>query len=175
MAYVTAVKTVKNTTILPGDASKEALKLFIPALGYTILTGFMIFFGFLFFIIPGIFLAVVFSLGIPLMVYKKIGPIEAIGQALRIGKTRFFELYAILFFAGMIGSFTGGVTSLVAKTATYSSILADFTYRDDNNIQRPQLHWTNWLAVGISIFFILLLLSLFAFLIIALIAIAANS
>ena len=158
MAYVTAVKTLENTTILPGDAGKEALKLFLPALGYTILTGFMIFFGFLFFIIPGIFLAVVFSLGIPLMVYKKIGPIEAIGQALRIGKTRFVELYAIAFFAGMIGSFTCGVTSLVAKTAMYSSILADFTYRDDNNIQKPQLHWSNWLAVGISLFFILILL-----------------
>lgn len=158
MASVTAAKTAQNLTILPADATSEAFKLFFPALGYTFLTSFMTLFGFLFFIIPGIFFAVIFNLGIPLMAYKRIGPIKAIGQSMRIGKTRFIELFAITFFAGTIGIFTAGIASLVTKSAAYTSILADFSYRDDNNIQKPQPHWTNWLAVGISALFTLMLL-----------------
>jgi len=61
-------------------------KYFLRVLGATILLGFIIGFGFIFFIIPGIYLALRFQLTITLIVDKNLGVFDAMRESSRLSQ-----------------------------------------------------------------------------------------
>ncbi|WP_420606205.1 hypothetical protein [Novosphingopyxis sp.] len=100
-----------NQTI--GEALITALKLFIPFLLLGILTGILVLIGFFLLVIPGIYLAIKFSLGGAVIAAENIAnPIEAMKRSWRATKGNSLRIFFFLLIVFIVG-----LVALVAATA----------------------------------------------------------
>lgn len=97
---------------------------FLPSLAITVLVGFGVLFGMLFLIIPGVFLAIAWSLSLPAAVDRDLGPIEAMSESFRLTEGHrgsifvLFLLLAAIAVLGLCACFVGiFVSSAVAQLA----------------------------------------------------------
>ncbi len=76
---------------------------FFNILGFNILFYIVVIIGFFFFILPGIFLAVVLTLGTSIIVFEKNNPIDAFGRSFTLIRGKWWSTFGILFVMTIIG------------------------------------------------------------------------
>lgn len=90
---------------------------FLPAVGTSILMTFGIMFGFVLLIVPGIFLGLAWSLALPAVVDRNLGPVEALSESFRLTEGHRASIFVLwLMFAGItiLGFCACGIGAVVA-------------------------------------------------------------
>jgi hypothetical protein len=101
------------------DASKEK---FWPYILLFILNIFIVFFGFLFFFLPGIYFGVVLSLSICLLVFQNKSVLEAINDSFILIKDHWWETFGIILVFQIIIGIIGGIASMPVSLYQLSEI-----------------------------------------------------
>lgn len=87
----------------------------LPSLiGASLLTGIFIGIGMLLFIVPGIILAIMFSLTIPTIIIEQIGAFESLGRSRRLVSNRWGETFVLLLLLGIIILVVSFIATFVA-------------------------------------------------------------
>jgi hypothetical protein len=79
-----------------GDLFSAAAPAILPLIAFGILYAIGVGIGFLLFVVPGLFLLTIWSLGSPAIVVERIGPIEAFGRSRRLVKGEGWSVFATL-------------------------------------------------------------------------------
>ena len=93
----------------PGDALRTTLRRLPALLAAGFLAGLAIIGGFLLCILPGIALAVLYTVVVPAMMIEEIGPIEGLRRSWRLVKPRFWGVLGIVALAWIISAFIGNL------------------------------------------------------------------
>jgi hypothetical protein len=108
-----------------GQAITMALGMFLPMLLAAILSGIATFVGFIFLIVPGIYLAIKFSLTGPALVAEGIrSPIDALKRSWELTKGNSLYIFAFFLIIGIVGLIVMGVSSAIF-TAIFTMVLPD--------------------------------------------------
>lgn len=91
-------KDITVTSVVKGFSGR-----FFNILGLNILTYIVVVIGMFFLIIPGIYLAIVLSLGAAIIVFEKSNPIDAFGRAFKLISGKWWSTFGILVVMGIIG------------------------------------------------------------------------
>jgi hypothetical protein len=122
---------LNGKNITPAEAIGQAGRLFLPVFGLSILIGLGTGLALLIFIIPGLFLAVAWSVVVPVRIMEPIGAIDAIGRGYRL--TSSFRWPIVGVFLIMIGIYLGtllvlglvsGILSLIGLSLVATVVLA---------------------------------------------------
>jgi len=88
----------------------------LPSLiGAQLLTGIIIGIGLLLFIVPGIILAIMFSLVIPTIVIEQVGVFESLGRSRKLVSNRWGKTFVLLLILGIIILITSWIASVIAS------------------------------------------------------------
>lgn len=79
----------------------------------SILVGLAVAVGFIFFILPGIFLAVMFAVAIPALVIENRRGTEAMGRSWNLVKGHFWHALVVILVAGLITGFVSGIIGAI--------------------------------------------------------------
>ncbi|HEU4753150.1 MAG TPA: hypothetical protein VFU47_08575, partial [Armatimonadota bacterium] len=126
----TAAKQLRGEPIAVGDLF-TAGDVYLPALGATIITGFLVTVGAIFCYVPGLLLAGMFSLVIPIIVEERVGVMEAIGKSWEATKPHMWMYLVWYLLISLILSLGASVCyiGMVATIPIYS-IAMMVAYRD---------------------------------------------
>ncbi|HZZ36089.1 MAG TPA: hypothetical protein VFE03_10215 [Caulobacteraceae bacterium] len=98
------------------DCLTTSLRLLLPVVAISILTGIAYFVGLIFLIVPGIIVALAFCVAVPAEVVERLGIIESIGRSVELTRNHrgaifaLFVLYVVvLFIVQLIGAALAGV------------------------------------------------------------------
>jgi len=103
-----------------GDAKLQAILYFtlsrlISLLGAGIATGILIILGLICLIAPGIILAIMFSLVVPVIVIEQIGALDSLGRSKRLVNERWGKTFVLLFIINIAIIFLGWVVSSITS------------------------------------------------------------
>lgn len=89
-----------------------------------LVAGILIAIGMVLFIVPGIILAIMFSLIIPTIIMEQKGAFESLGRSRRLVSNRWLKTFALLLILGIIMIIVSGVVSVLAlfSSTTYPAI-----------------------------------------------------
>jgi hypothetical protein len=108
-----------------GQALAIALTMFIPMFLASILGGIASMIGFIFLLVPGIYLAIKFSLTGPALVAENIkSPIAALQRSWELTKGNSLYIFAFFLIIGIVGLIVMGVSSAIF-TAIFTMVLPD--------------------------------------------------
>ena len=93
----------------PGDALRTTIRRLPALLAASFLVGLAMLGGFILCILPGIALAVMYTVVTPAMMIEEIGPIEGMRRSWRLVKPRFWGVLGIVALAWMISFFLGNL------------------------------------------------------------------
>ena len=128
------------------DSFEKGLSRFFPILGLIICAGIATGFAFLFFIIPGLILATMWYVALPICVVEQLGPFASMSRSAALTKGNRWEVFGILLLLGLaaliIGAIIGFVLALIgggfavaigsflwqAVFSAYSSIVVAVAY-----------------------------------------------
>jgi hypothetical protein len=85
-----------------GEALQFALGRFLPLLGTSILMGILVWLGFLLCCIPGIYLAVVWSMMSQVVVAERLSGMEALNRSKSLAASHFGQVFGLVFLLGII-------------------------------------------------------------------------
>lgn len=100
-----ALKVVRGERYAFADIF-SGTRWFLPSLGISVLVAFGVGFGLLFLLVPGIFLALAWSLSLPAAIDRDLGPIEAMSESFRLTdghKGNILVLFLLLGAIGLLG------------------------------------------------------------------------
>lgn len=103
-----------NGTVDPKEVQRKTFANFFSFLGLGIVSMFMIFFGIIFCIIPGIYLAIPLSLVFAVLVFENSDVIESVEMSLRLIKGEWWNAFLFLFVIGILLAIAGSVFSIPA-------------------------------------------------------------
>ncbi len=101
--YMIAYKTTVPTDISVANVTNRFASRFFNILGLNILTYFVTIIAMIFFIIPGIYVGIVLSLGAAIIVFEKSNPIDAFGRAFTLIKGKWWSTFGLLVVISIIG------------------------------------------------------------------------
>ncbi len=108
-----------------GQAITMALGMFLPMLLAAILSGIATFVGFIFLLVPGIYLAIKFSLTGPALVAEGIrSPVDALKRSWELTKGNSLYILAFYLIIGIVGGIAVGVSGAIS-TAIFTMILPE--------------------------------------------------
>lgn len=99
-----------------GDSSAAFRDVFgsfnriLPILGLMLLQSLLIVVGLLFLLLPGIYLAIAYSLALPLLIEKEMGIWQALETSRKAISRCWFRCWGLMIVAGLIAAFGGGFT-----------------------------------------------------------------
>lgn len=102
------------------------LKRFLPLLGATLLTGIAVYVGFMLLIVPGMIVACVLAVGIPVCALEGLGPIESLRRSAFLTKGqrwRIFFAYLVLFVPIILIGLLNGLVVMRSGAATFGYVL----------------------------------------------------
>ena len=79
-----------------------------------LVAGILIAIGLVLFIVPGIIIAIMFSLIIPAIIVEQRGAFESLGRSRRLVSNRWLKTFALLLVLGIIALIVGGIASVLA-------------------------------------------------------------
>ena len=123
--------------------------------GLNILIALMGLGGFILFIIPGIIISLRLSMANTVLIDEKKGIMHAISRSFELTKGRAFELFCLGLSIAII-PFSGLVRPLLGAGA-FVAMYPDMVWRNANNIDKPKLHWSNYISLGIFVFVLMLI------------------
>jgi len=112
------------------DAFKHMLRRFVPYFIVTTLYGMMLGFGLMLFVVPGLYLGVIFQFAPFLVLDKDMGPIQALKESLSLTKQVRWELFffdVLVVLANLVGNLLFGLGVLVTVPVTFLAIT--YVYR----------------------------------------------
>ena len=101
--YMIAYKTTAPTDISVANVTNSFASRFFNILGLNILTYFVTIIAMIFFIIPGIYVGIVLSLGAAIIVFENSNPIDAFGRAFTLIKGKWWSTFGLLVVISIIG------------------------------------------------------------------------
>lgn len=110
--YIDLYNKGEHTDIAIVDIFKKSLSKFGGSLLISIISGFAIVLGFLFFIVPGIILSVLLSLAIAVYVFEKTSPMDAIVKSYKLVKDKWLSTFGLLVVASIIAYFVSSIFSI---------------------------------------------------------------
>ena len=100
-----------------GEAFQFALRRFGSLLGTSLLSGFLVLLGFLCCFIPGIYLAIVYSVAGAVVIVENQGGMDALNRSKRLVDGYFGHVFGILFLAGLMNGIVGGGIGVMGTVA----------------------------------------------------------
>lgn len=101
-----------NGTVDPKEVQHKTFSNFFSFVGLGIVSIFMIIFGFIFCIIPGIYLAIPLSLVFSILVFENRGVIESVEASLKLIKDEWWNSFLFLLVIGILLGVAGSVFSI---------------------------------------------------------------
>lgn len=98
--------------ISPSDVGQHVMKKFFPIIGYSIVIGLLIVAGFLFFIIPGIYFAIILSLIFPILFVEDNGLSKNFSRCFKVIQDNWWLTFAVLIVASLIIGIVGSIVSV---------------------------------------------------------------
>lgn len=95
-SYMELYRSREVTEFSVTDVFRNAIGRFGAAFVLLILTALTVFISIVFFILPGIYFAVVLSLALPILFFEKVGPIEAYKRSFRLIREKWWSTFGIL-------------------------------------------------------------------------------
>jgi hypothetical protein len=96
-----------------GEAMDKGLPRFVPALGASIVTTFLVMLGLIALIIPGIIVAAALYVVIPACVVERAGPIESLSRSAKLTKGFRGKIFGLLLIVTIIGGVLGYLVKLI--------------------------------------------------------------
>lgn len=125
-----------------GPASKQAVRLIPKMFAIGVLTFLAVFGGFLLFIIPGFIFMGWFALAPIAAIKENLGPIAAMKRSRELVRDHLIETWGLL---GLQGTILG-LVMLASMPIRYLQLVE----LKQGNLQKPELHWANYLAILIG-------------------------
>jgi len=112
-----AVKSASDIMEKGGGTLQESLSSVMSRLASllvaSLITGILVFIGFLLFVVPGIILMIMFSLIVPAIIIEQKGPFESLGRSSKLVSHRWLNTFAVLLIAGLIVGVISGIASVI--------------------------------------------------------------
>lgn len=106
----------------------------VPGLiGLGILVAMVSFLGMLFFVIPGIYLAVALSLAYPIYIFEEIGITDAFSKAFKLIRDKWWSTFGLLFVASMIAGMVSYVFVIPGYLLMFSKLFSNIGEAQDPN------------------------------------------
>ena len=108
MIFYGAFQDMRGRPVLIGQSAKIGLERVVPVIGLAICLGFTVGLGFIFFLIPGVILATMFYVALPVCVVEGQGPLASLGRSAALTKghrSKVFGLALALSIISLIGNF----------------------------------------------------------------------
>lgn len=114
----------KGAASLEGSLSRVTSRL-LPLLGGGFITGLLILLGLILFLVPGILLALMYSLVIPTIMIEKGGTLESLGRSRKLTAGRWGSIFATLLVMLLLLLIASGASSLATTPlGPYASLIA---------------------------------------------------
>lgn len=143
----TAAQMSRGKRVTLSDALEGATSRFFPYLWLRVLVGIKIFLWTLLFIIPGIIMAVRYSLAGVSFYDKKLSPNAAIQDSSRLTKGAWLTTNASQVLFNLI---TLGMIQIVLQPGTSAVLYQQLNEYDKANVAKPKAHTLSWLTLIIS-------------------------
>lgn len=167
--HAMAVSSLHGEKAGLGTFIKAAYKKLFPLLGASILIGLATLGGFLLFIIPGIIFSTWFSLTFFVIFDENLGPVAAMKRSKELVSGHFFEMIGAITAGALFNSLTsgasGGILGPVVTMAPMMTRYDQLKALKASSQPKPKVHWLNYLALGLYILFIGLVMGYYALLI----------
>lgn len=98
-----AVGQVLSDPPVEASTTSASLRLFLPWLGMAALIYGAVVIGFIFFVIPAVWIAISVSMATPIMGIEEVGPMNAIRRSFSLVKGNWWETFGFLVLVGLIG------------------------------------------------------------------------
>jgi hypothetical protein len=95
-----------------GDCLRVGFANILPVLGVAILTGLIVMGGMILCFVPGFIAMTVYAVAVPVAVEERIGGMDALRRSSSLTEGHRWEIFAVLFIIGMIGSGIGFVVGM---------------------------------------------------------------
>ncbi|MGP0088592.1 MAG: hypothetical protein ACLPKB_01310 [Xanthobacteraceae bacterium] len=136
-----AFQDLRGQPVRLGEALQKGLARFFPILGLAVVSSLGIAIGILLVVVPGVILAIMWSVALPVCVLEQLGPISSLGRSSALTKGyrwKIFGMVLLLVIANFLGSFVvglvlapvsfmtvaiGGLVWTALWTAYYNSVL----------------------------------------------------
>lgn len=120
--YTYMLARVKNETpASPLEILKKAVVKVPPMIVLMILIGLVTVIGFIFFFLPGVYLAVTLSLALPIFIFEDLGIGQSFSKSFKLIKGKWWSTFGLLLVTGIIAS----VVSYVFAIPFYAGFLGD--------------------------------------------------
>ncbi len=140
-AYVDNKGTIDQDTVVQG-----VKKDFGNIIGLGILSGLIIFFGFILCVLPGIYLYVPMSLVFSILVFRNTNVSDAINESFQLIKNEWWITFATLFIIGIIISIISMVFSIPALMYTFTKT---FTAASEGTMSDPSAMF-DWVFIALN-------------------------
>lgn len=108
----TAIRHLGSAPADFGDALVTAIRLFLPVIFMTIISGFAILIGLIFLIVPGVILYLMWIVAVPVMVEEDRGMIESLARSAELTKGSRLMIFLTVILMMVIASVVGGIFAL---------------------------------------------------------------
>ncbi len=139
--YVSGQGTVDYDTVVQG-----VKKDFGNILGLGVLSGIIIFFGFMLCVLPGIYLYVPMSLVFSILVFRNVSVSDSISESFQLVKNEWWITFATLFVLGLIIWVISMVFSIPALIYTFTKT---FTAASEGTYANPS-DMVDWVFIGLN-------------------------
>jgi hypothetical protein len=95
------------------ESFKVGLRRFFPIIGLAISMGVALMFGFMLLIIPGVILAMVWSVATPACVVEKLGPFRSMGRSAALTRGHRWKILGLFLLLGIMGAAGGSMLTAV--------------------------------------------------------------
>tara|TARA_A100000171_G_scaffold14485_1_gene12794 strand:+ start:391 stop:1293 length:903 start_codon:yes stop_codon:yes gene_type:complete len=137
--YMRAYEHKAPVDIRIPDVTKNLLSRIFNLLVFNVLTAIVVVIGMFFFLIPGVYLMIVLSLGSAIIVFEDNNPIDAFGRAFKLIKDKWWSTLGLLFVTAIIGYVISGLFSLPRTLLVFGDALTsvqesgDLSSLDESN------------------------------------------
>jgi len=122
-----AVKSASDIMEKGGGTLQESLSSVMSKLASllvaSLITGILVFIGFLLLVVPGIILMIMFSLIVPAIIIEQKGPFESLGRSSKLVSHRWLKTFVLLVIVGLIVV----VISLIVSAIVFPFWVVNFT------------------------------------------------
>lgn len=108
---------VQGTRASLGECLAAGLAVVLPLVGLAFITGLALMAGFLFFVVPGVILYLMWSVSVPALVDERLGVIAALGRSRRLTKGARWKIFAVNLLMLLSYWLLSGVAGVAALTA----------------------------------------------------------
>ncbi len=134
----------------------ESWRDILPLFGLLFLAGILLFFGFVAFIIPGIYLMIVFSLSATVLLFERAGIIEALGRSFKLIRGKWWSTFGLMF----VTYFIMQAVSMIFIIPFYVFyFIGIFTMVEEVEFAADMSAW--WFQAGMTISIIFMMLGSF--------------